>query len=130
MLLHVLAPAGTIGSSVARSAGIVLALGAGAIAFWAERAMKAAGTNVRPDRPTTAIVTGGPYRFTRNPMYVSLCLLQVSLGLILRDAMTVLLTLPLAVVLHHGVVLREEAYLERKFGEDYLQWKRRTRRWI
>ncbi len=64
--------------------GVLLALASMALAFWAERAMKAAGTNVRPDRPSLRVVKAGPYRFTRNPMYLSLCLLQMAIGFFSR----------------------------------------------
>ncbi len=92
--------------------------------------MKAAGTNVRPDRPALTIVRNGPYRFTRNPMYLSLCLLQLALGFVLDGWVPLLLAIPLLVTLHFGVVLREERYLEAKFGEQYLLFKREVRRWI
>jgi protein-S-isoprenylcysteine O-methyltransferase Ste14 len=92
--------------------------------------MHAAGTNVRPDKPALAIVSGGPYRFSRNPMYLALCLMQIGVGFVIDGWIPVLFTIPLALMLHFGVVLREEAYLELKFGETYLQFKRRVRRWI
>ena len=92
--------------------------------------MKAAGTNVSPHNPTLAIVKCGPYRFTRNPLYVSLCLLQLGISLRLNDWIALSLTLVLFGMLHYGVVLREEIYLERKFGEEYLAYKRSVRRWI
>ena len=92
--------------------------------------MKAAGTNVHPSEPALALVRGGPFRFTRNPMYLALCLLQVALGFFLNDFITLLFVVPLAVIFHYGVILREERYLTAKFGEPYLQYKREVRRWI
>ncbi len=92
--------------------------------------MKAAGTNVRPDRPSLTVVKAGPYRFTRNPMYLSLCLLQMAIGFFLDGWVPVLFAFVLALVLHFGVILREESYLERKFGEQYLPFKRRVQRWL
>ena len=86
--------------------------------------------HVRPDRPALTIVRSGPYRFTRNPMYLSLCLLQVALGFILDGWIPLLFALVLMAILHFGVILREEKYLEAKFGEQYLVLKREVRRWI
>jgi protein-S-isoprenylcysteine O-methyltransferase Ste14 len=93
-------------------------------------AMKTAGTNVNPAKPALTIVHGGPFRFTRNPMYLALCLLQVALGFFLNDWITLLFVVPLALFLHYGVILREERYLTAKFGEPYLELKRQVRRWL
>jgi len=110
--------------------GIVLVIIGPLLAIPAALAMKAAGTNVHPSQPTTTIVRRGPYRFTRNPMYLALCLLQIALGFFLNDWITLLFVIPLALILHFGVILREERYLEAKFGEQYLALKRSVRRWI
>jgi protein-S-isoprenylcysteine O-methyltransferase Ste14 len=92
--------------------------------------MKAAGTNVDPGKPALAIVRGGPFRFTRNPMYLALCFLQIALGFFLNDWITLMFVGPLVLIFHYGVILREERYLTAKFGEPYLQYKREVRRWI
>ena len=92
--------------------------------------MKRGGTNVNPSAPALAIVRGGPYRFTRNPMYLALCLLQAGVAFLLNDLVSLLFLVLLALILHFGVILREERYLERKFGEPYLDLKRSVRRWI
>jgi protein-S-isoprenylcysteine O-methyltransferase Ste14 len=110
--------------------GIVLVILAPSLAILALIAMKKGGTNVNPSKPALAIIRGGPFRFTRNPMYLALCLLQLALGFFLNDWITLLFVVPLAMILHYGVVLREEGYLTAKFGEPYLQLKREVRRWI
>ena len=110
--------------------GIALIILAPTLALWALVTMKAAGTNVAPAKPALTIVRGGPFRFTRNPMYLALCLLQVALGFFLNDWLTLLFVVPLALILHYGVILREERYLTAKFGEPYLQLKRQVRRWF
>ena len=110
--------------------GIALMIVAPALALSALFTMRAAGTNVDPAKPALTIVRGGPFRFTRNPMYLALCLLQIALGFFLNDWITLLFVIPLFVVLHFGVVLREERYLTAKFGEPYLQLKREVRRWL
>ena len=110
--------------------GIVFIILAPTLALSAFRTMKSAGTNVHPSEPALTIVRGGPFRFTRNPLYLALCLLQIALGFFLNDWITVLFVVPLTVIFHYGVVLREERYLTAKFGESYLQYKREVRRWI
>ena len=110
--------------------GMIFIMLAPALALSALRTMKAAGTNVHPSEPALTIVRGGPFRFTRNPMYLALCLLQVALGFFLNDWITLLFVVPLVLIFHYGVVLREERYLTAKFGEPYLQYKRDVRRWI
>jgi protein-S-isoprenylcysteine O-methyltransferase Ste14 len=109
---------------------VVLSISSACLAIWAVRTMKTAGTNVRPDRPALSIVKSGPYRFTRNPMYLSLCLFQLAIGFFLNGWTPVLCAVVLGVVLHFGVIVREETYLERKFGEQYLSLKRQVRRWL
>ena len=115
---------------VSRGVGIGLFIIAPLLALPAMWQMKAAGTNVHPSEPTTTIVRGGPYRFTRNPMYLALTLLQIAVAFLLTDAITLLFAAALALTLHFGVILREERYLEAKFGEEYLALKRSVRRWI
>jgi protein-S-isoprenylcysteine O-methyltransferase Ste14 len=129
-LLQFIFPIRVMRYSVSLSLGVVLAVVSAFLAIWAVRVMNAAGTNVRPDRPALTIVRSGPYRFTRNPMYLSLCLLQVALGFVLDGWIPLLFTIPLMLILHFGVILREESYLEAKFGEQYLALKREVRRWI
>jgi protein-S-isoprenylcysteine O-methyltransferase Ste14 len=88
------------------------------------------GTAVEPWKPTTAIVTTGPYRFTRNPAYLGMALTYVGIA-VLSSAVWVLVPLPFVLaVIDRGVIAREERYLERKFGEEYLGYKRTVRRWI
>jgi len=89
-----------------------------------------AGTRPEPWQPTTTIVTGGVYRVTRNPMYVGMALACAALALAFGSPLA-LASLPAAVlVIHRGVILREERYLERKFGGAYLAYKASVRRWL
>ena len=116
--------------SVSVSLGIIFVIIAPSLALSALRVMKRAGTNVDPSEPALTIVRDGPYQFTRNPMYLALCLLQVALGFFLNDWLTLLFVIPLALLLNYGVIVREESYLEAKFGDQYLALKRDVRRWI
>jgi len=129
-LLQWLAPHAIVSSSARYWAGgVMLALGV-FLALWGRRVMEQAGTNVNPTQPTTALVVTGPFRFSRNPLYVALTLAYVALAL-LADALWVLvLLLPVLLVLHYGVIRREERYLEAKFGEAYRQYRSRVRRYL
>jgi protein-S-isoprenylcysteine O-methyltransferase Ste14 len=129
-LLHLVHPVRLLPPLLARSAGSLIVLAAGVIALWAERVMKAAGTNIRPDKPTTSVVITGPFRFSRNPLYLSLCALQLGIALLINGMMPLVFLLPLILLLHFGVIKREERYLAVKFGDDYLSFKNRTRRWL
>jgi protein-S-isoprenylcysteine O-methyltransferase Ste14 len=88
------------------------------------------GTAVEPWKPTTAIVTTGPYRLTRNPAYLGMTLVYAGIA-VLAAALWALVPLPLVLlIIDRMVIAREERYLERKFGEEYLGYKRSARRWI
>lgn len=88
------------------------------------------GTSENPHTPSTALVLDGPYRLTRNPMYLSMVLILIGLGLLL-DSIWLLLAAPLDAILLTVLVIRyEEIYLEQKFGQDYIDFKSSVRRWI
>jgi protein-S-isoprenylcysteine O-methyltransferase Ste14 len=89
-----------------------------------------ARTPVRTVEPTRALVTTGVHGWTRNPIYMGMFLLYGSIGLGARSPWTLILVLPLAITIRYGVVAREEAYLERRFGETYRDYKARVRRWL
>jgi protein-S-isoprenylcysteine O-methyltransferase Ste14 len=129
-IAHWLHPISMLPVLPARMMGVLLLIVAGAQAWWAAHTMKRAGTNVRPSLPTTAIVVAGPYTYTRNPMYLSLCVVFTGLSLLGNGALFLLFLPFLALTLHFGVIKREERYLTAKFGEGYLAYQRRVRRWI
>ena len=110
--------------------GLPLCCLAAAIALSGILAFRRAGTNIEPHKPSLVLVGDGPYRFTRNPMYLGLVLLLLGLSLAASLDWGIPLTPVLWLVLHHGVVLREEAYLIAKFGEPYREYLTRTRRWL
>ena len=116
--------------SLTRTLGGPLVIGGIAIGFLGSREMRRVETNVDPYKPTTAIVSEGPFRFTRNPLYLSMTLIYCGISA-LANALPAALLLPAVLYLmRRGVIEREERYLERKFGDDYLQYKARTPRWI
>jgi protein-S-isoprenylcysteine O-methyltransferase Ste14 len=107
-----------------------LGVAGGALIVWAVVTFRRARTSVDPRKPATTVVTAGPYRFTRNPIYVSLALLTAALSLRM-NLLGPLLLLPVVLVLVDRLVIaREERYLERKFGEEYRGYKSRVRRWL
>jgi protein-S-isoprenylcysteine O-methyltransferase Ste14 len=96
----------------------------------AMRLFRRAGTAIPPWEPTTALVTTGPYRFSRNPIYLSVVTLYVGIALLFAASWALVLLVPALVILHYFVIRREEAYLDRRFGETYRQYRARVRRWI
>jgi protein-S-isoprenylcysteine O-methyltransferase Ste14 len=110
--------------------GAMLAAGGFFIIALGTRRFAAAGTNVPPTLPTTALVVDGIYRRTRNPLYLGMTLVYLGLGVAAGSLWTIGLVVPLLWVIHVGVVKREERYLERKFGDAYRAYKARVRRWI
>ncbi len=115
-------PAGWLGAIV-----FVLAL---ALFAWAIVTMIRAGSNVPTSQPTMTIVDSGPYRLTRNPIYVGMMLGLIGLAIALNSLWLLLTLVPFALVIRYGVVTREEAYLERKFGDVYRRYRARIRRWL
>jgi protein-S-isoprenylcysteine O-methyltransferase Ste14 len=111
-------------------AGGVL-IGAGvALALWAALTFRAAGTNVNPTKPATTVVVQGPFQFTRNPMYLSLAAIYLG-GVVMLNSLWPLALFPITIwVIRSQIIAREEAYLERKFGAAYLDYKKRVRQWL
>jgi protein-S-isoprenylcysteine O-methyltransferase Ste14 len=106
------------------------------VAAWVLLAASAIGlfqrkkTSMIPSRPAAALVTGGPYAFTRNPMYVSLALLTIAFALFLNTWWTVLLVVPAVLMVQQFVIVREERYLRQRFDHEYDAYTRRVRRWL
>ena len=108
-----------------------VALGIGfAVLIWALSMFRRNQTAVYPNQPARLVVAGGPYQFSRNPMYVALTAITLGIAL-LADNLWMLLLLPVVLfVLTVFVIRREEAYLEKTFGEEYRAYQKRVRRWI
>jgi protein-S-isoprenylcysteine O-methyltransferase Ste14 len=122
LLAHVRFPGRTVVGAIAFVVGIGMVIGA-------NRIFQRIGTNVRPSQPTLALATIGMFTWTRNPMYVggSLALLGIAIGFAL-DWVILLLVVSLPLV-HYGIILREERYLERKFGDEYRRYKTKVPRY-
>lgn len=130
VLLEWVVPPARVESLWLWAAGIILIAGGAALASAAARRFRQAGTNVPTWQPTTALVSTGPYRFTRNPIYIGLLAIQLGIAALAGSLWIALMGAPAFLVLHFGVVLREEAYLERRFGQAYRAYRARVRRWI
>jgi len=117
-------------SSLAHVAGIVAAAGSLLVGGSAVISMRRAHTSPNPRTPTRALVETGMFRYTRNPLYLSLLGLYTGIAVYANDLWPILL-IPLLVVLVEGWVVKpEETYLEQSFGDAYTSYKRRVRRWI
>src|SRR5215471_3736356 len=115
-------PAGWLGAMV-----FVFALALFACAIVA---ITRTGSNVPTNLPTTTVVESGPYRFTRNPIYLGMLLGLIGLAIAFDSLWLLVMLVPFALVIRYGVVAREEAYLERKFGDVYRGYSSRIRRWL
>ena len=113
-----------------RAIGMVLVVLAFALGLSAVSRFRKAGTNVSPLEPVTVLVLEGPYRFTRNPMYLGFVLLTTGVAGIANSLWPIVLLVPALVILQRGVIEPEERFLERKFGAEYRVYKARVRRWI
>jgi protein-S-isoprenylcysteine O-methyltransferase Ste14 len=117
-------------NSVVLGLGILWIVTGAGLAFWGLVVFRRAGTTFNPFGGTTAIVSSGPYRYTRNPMYVGLACVHLGCGLLLGEGW-VLAALPVVVVLVDRLVIRrEEIYLARKYGDTWHEYAHRVRRWI
>ncbi|WBY09583.1 isoprenylcysteine carboxylmethyltransferase family protein [Sphingomonas sp. 7/4-4] len=107
--------------------GVVLGA---ALVLSASSLFRQRGTYARPWKTSSALVTDGVYRLTRNPMYLGMALLYAGIALIVDNLVALLLLVPLVFVIQREVIAREEAYLEGKFGERYRTYRDSVRRWI
>lgn len=130
LLIHFIHPARFFPQMPARWLGILLMLVSILMVGSAIRALGRAGTTFDVRKPTTAIATDGAFRFSRNPMYLAATLLYLGIASLVNSLWLLFLVVPALLVMQRGVVEREEQYLERKFGEEYLRYKSRVRRWI
>ena len=114
----------------ARVLGVCLFITSGLLAHSAQRAMMRVGTNVLPTRPTLALALDGPYRYTRNPLYLAAVGVALGVSLWVNGVFPLVLLAPMILILQRGIVLREEQYLLQKFGGEYEAYRSRVPRWI
>ncbi len=130
LLLHLVFLLHILPTTLARGIGVVCILVSFPLAIATLRALSCAHTPVDPMKPTTALVTEGPFRYSRNPIYVALTLLYLGVALLFNALWILLLVVPVLLVIRYGVIAREEAYLTRKFGDAYRQYTVQVRRWL
>ena len=130
LLLHLRFPLHILPPTLAQGIGVVCVLVSCPLALMTLHALSRAHTPVDPMKPTTALVTEGPFRYSRNPIYVALTLLYLGVAFLVNALWILLLVVPALVVLRYGVIAREEAYLTRKFGDAYRQYTAQVRRWL
>lgn len=119
-----------VGNAIILQPGLLVLAVAGWLAISGVRAFKRGGTNVDPRQPALVLVRDGPYRFTRNPMYLGMVVLQIGLGLAFSLDWAMFLAPAVLLILHFGVVLKEEAYLLELFGDPYRAYLKETQRWL
>jgi protein-S-isoprenylcysteine O-methyltransferase Ste14 len=121
---------GSLPAALATPVGVgLIIVGSGLLGAFA-RTFRRAHTPLDPYSPSRALVTGGPYRLTRNPGYLGMALIYTGIATV-SNAPWALVPLPVAIaVIDRGVITREERYLERRFGAPYVDYKRRVRRWL
>ena len=130
LVFRALVPTPFLPRGLAFMLGAILIAIAVWLSVWGVRVMHRAGTSEKTSLPTTALVTTGPFRYSRNPLYVSLTLAYLGIAVAAQSLWALALLIVVLAVVQRGVIDREERYLERRFGEDYLRYKGRVRRWI
>ena len=130
LLLQRLWPLRFLPNAATRAVGWPLVALAAALSGSAATIMLRARTALEPHGATTTVISSGPFRFSRNPIYLSFTLLTVAVAA-LRNALWPVLLLPAVIqIMRRGVIEREERYLEGKFGAEYTQYRARVRRWL
>lgn len=129
--LQVLWPLRTsLAPSLGKALGIGVLVASAVLGFWGIRSMFLAGESPDPAVPTSKLVTGGPFAYSRNPIYLSFALFDAGLGFLFNNLWLFIVLLPMLLYVDRLIVGREEWYLERRLGEEYLDYKRRVRRWL
>jgi protein-S-isoprenylcysteine O-methyltransferase Ste14 len=130
LLLHCAWPVRLVSDGVSMPLGATVVLVAVALFVYAVRTFRTAGTPVPGNRPTTTIVRAGPYRWSRNPIYLAFSLLQLGIACWVNSLWLLVTLIPAVALMSFVVIPREEHYLETRFPSDYLPYKASVRRWL
>ncbi len=130
LLLQRLFPLPILSDRISQWPALICAGAAAILGVWSLVRFGRARTSVLPFRPSTALVTSGPYRYTRNPMYVSLFLLYTGCAFWFNIVWPLVLSPVLIAIVRYSVIEKEERYLEQIFGQEYIHYEQRVRRWI
>lgn len=110
--------------------GVLLALAGFALSVWSVVTLLVQQVNPDPSKPTSRLVVGGPYKYSRNPIYVAYTLLQLGIAIWSGWGWIAAMLVPATAVMIYGVILREESYLANRFPDEYETYRSRVRRWI
>ena len=113
-----------------RTIGIVIIAAAMVIGLWCAVLYRRAKTSILPHTADNTLMDHGPFSFSRNPIYLAMIVMFVGICLYMNAPLALVLLVPSILALRYYVIAKEEAYLERRFGENYLEYKGRVRRWI
>ena len=113
-----------------RILGIIPITVAISLVIYIARIFAQAETNIEPWKPTTEIITSGVFAYSRNPIYAGFCLIPIGLGLLLNSIWLLISFVPMAFIIYHVAIKHEEAYLEKKFADEYSVYKKHVRRWV
>ena len=127
---HYFYPIGLGISSGLNYIGVAVAMLGIFMAILVSRSFKRSETNIEPWKPTTKIISTGIYAYSRNPIYVGFCLVPVGIGIFLNSFWILISFIASAVLVYYVAISKEEAYIEEKFGEEYLHYKSKVRRWL
>ena len=130
LLLNRVLPVPFLPRRMVRALGWPLLGGGVLLMGWFFGTMRRADTPIDPREPVSSLVTQGPFRYTRNPAYLSMAMIYAGVCSLANALWGILLLPATLVVIQRGVIEREERYLEDEFGEEYLRYRTRTRRWI
>jgi protein-S-isoprenylcysteine O-methyltransferase Ste14 len=130
LVVHALWPIRLAPPSLATPIGVLLTLVAVSLFVAAVRAFRAAGTPIPGNRPATTIVRTGPYRFSRNPIYLAFSVFQLGIALWVNSLALLVTLLPAVALMSRVVIPREELYLEARFPSEYVPYKAAVRRWL
>ena len=117
-------------SLLAEIIGVLLILAGLVAGLMIKRGFDKAHTSIEPWKPTSTIIKDGFFKYSRNPIYVAFCVIVIGAALFIGNAWMLFSYLPAAVTVYFVAIKNEEAYLEEKFGEEYLAYKRQVRRWL
>jgi protein-S-isoprenylcysteine O-methyltransferase Ste14 len=123
-------PANFLPVAIAAPLGVLIILSGFALGISAVKEMQAANTPFETNKPPTEIVTSGVFQRSRNPIYLGMLLLCTGIAILVNSLWILILVVLFAIVLQKGVIEPEEAYLEQKFGDKYLRYKAKVRRWV
>ncbi|MBI5612863.1 MAG: isoprenylcysteine carboxylmethyltransferase family protein [Gammaproteobacteria bacterium] len=131
LAIHLVSPLSIFDATHAgRTVGAAFLVVSAVLARWAFVALRRAGTSANPYRPSAALTIAGPFRYSRNPIYLAMTGLYLGASLLVNSVWPLLLVVPLLWVMYLGVILREERYLSAKFGAAYAAYKSEVRRWL